>query len=274
MSGTNHRTVSDQSESRRARGLDRAFHILDYLRAQKRPLRPNEIAQGIDAPKSSVYEVINLLIEHKALEYADREGRVFLGRKLYFLGRDYLRHFDLARESEDYLAELVATTQETAQLCMVDGDKYTVVLMKEGARPFRISTDVGEPVPIPWTASGRLLLAHLDDAEILSLIPQDDFVLPSGERLDQAQFLAEIRQADAAGFFSFDSVTDTYTHCLAAPVYDEASHCVATLCLVAPRTDAAKNLQLYRSALIDCAAGLTAKLTGEGPAIRDGAATG
>jgi len=36
--------------SRRTRGLDRAFEILEFLRQKRQPMRPNEIASGIGAP--------------------------------------------------------------------------------------------------------------------------------------------------------------------------------------------------------------------------------
>ena len=168
-------TVTQLGISRRMRGLDRAFEILDFLRATKKPARPNEIAAGIDAPKSTAYELVNLLIKAGALEYADDDGRVFLGRKLYFLGLVYQQQFDLTRECRAFLARVAEETRETAQFCMLDGNKYTVVMMKEGIRPFRISSDVGEPVPLPWTASGRLLVSHMSDAEILDFIPDAGF---------------------------------------------------------------------------------------------------
>ncbi len=42
---------------------------------------------------------------------------------------------------------LAAETQETAQFCLLDGNKYTVAMMREGSRPFRISSSVGERTP-------------------------------------------------------------------------------------------------------------------------------
>lgn len=163
---------AEDTINRRARGLDRAFEILDFLRLQRQPLRPNEIAQGIGAPRSSVYELVNLLIRQGIIEYRGDDGRVFLGRKLYFLGAAYAEQFDLMRESEHLLARIAEETRETAQMCQLEGNKYAVVLMNEGSRPFRISTNIGEPVAIPWTASGRLLVDHMSDEEILALIPQ------------------------------------------------------------------------------------------------------
>jgi DNA-binding IclR family transcriptional regulator len=246
--------------NRRMRGLDRAFEIMDYLRRRRRPSRPNEIAIGIHAPKSTTYELINLLIKAGILEYADKEGRVFLGRKLYFLGLAYQAQFDLTRECKAYLDHLAEATHETSQLCMLDGNKYTVAMMREGVRPFRISTDVGERIPITWTASGRLLVSHMSDEDILAFIPENDFVLPNGARLAPEKFLADVARARAARFYSFDSLADSFTHCFAAPVYQDNEICVATLCLIAPREDAARNYERYHATLAASAREFSDKL--------------
>ncbi|BCQ62860.1 IclR family transcriptional regulator [Pseudomonas sp. Boi14] len=230
--------MSEDNIKRRAKGLDRAFDILDFLKEIGQPLRPNDIAKGIGGPKSTVYELVASLLERRVLEPVGQEGHVYLGRQLYFLGQAHLRHFDLSREADQALQEIVRQTQETAQMCLLNGRKYTVALMKEGERHFRISSNIGENAPIPWTASGRLLLGHLSDGQIVDLIDERDFVLPDGERLPLATFLKQIRQASEDGFFSFDSVADTFTHCFAAPVRDEHGVCICTLCIVAPRADA------------------------------------
>lgn len=245
--------MTDDSIKRRARGLDRAFDILDHLKEVGQPLRPNEIASGIGSPKSTVYELVASLLERRILESVGKDGHVYLGRQLYFLGQAHLRHFDLTREADHALQEIVSQTHETAQMCLLNGRKYTVALMREGERHFRISSDIGENAPIPWTASGRLLLAHLSDQAIIDLIDPEDFILPTGERLPLGQFLGEIRQAAIDGFFSFDSVADTFTHCFAAPVKDPAGVAIATLCIVAPRTDARAHYNDYRRVLIDSA---------------------
>jgi len=246
--------------NRRERGLDRAFEILHFLRLHREPVRPNEIAQAIGAPRSSVYDLVNLMIRQGVLEYRGEDGRVFLGRTLYFLGVAYAERFDLMRECGKLLGRIAQETRETAQMCLLEGNKYTVAQMKEGSRPFRISSNVGEPVAIPWTASGRLLVAHKSDAEILDFIPERDFVMPDGHLLDPAVFIGEVRQAARAGYFSFDSVVETFTHCFAVPVYQADGLCVATLCLVTPREDGLNNHARYLKTLLDAATDLSGRL--------------
>lgn len=252
--------MTEDTIKRRAKGLDRAFDILDFLREIGQPLRPNDIAHGIGSPKSTVYELVASLLERRILEPVGKDGHVYLGRQLYFLGQAHLRHFDLTREADHALQAIVSQTRETAQMCLLNGRKYTVALMREGQRHFRISSDIGENAAIPWTASGRLLLGHLSDEQIVDLIDPKDFILPDGSRLALDVFLAQIRQANADGFFSFDSVADTFTHCFAAPVRDAQGLCIATLCIVAPRSDAIKNYNDYRQVLIENANSLARRI--------------
>jgi DNA-binding IclR family transcriptional regulator len=221
----------------RSRGIDRVLHILEHLYREGKPLRPSEIAAGIGAPKSTVYEIVHRLTEARLLEAFDQSGRVFLGRRLHHYGSAYLETFDLGREARPFLAALSEETHETSQLCVLDGNKYAVALVQEGLRHFRIRSDIGARIPLPWTASGRLLLGGLSDEEILRFIPSEDFVLPNGKRLFPDVFLRQVEQARVDGFYGCDSVVDSFTRSLAAPVLAERGRCVATLCLIVPRED-------------------------------------
>ena len=254
----------------RIRGIDRAFEILECLHDSKKPLRPNEIAIAIGAPKSTTYDVVGLMLSRGILDRADAEGRVYLGRRLYLFGLSHLTHFDVMRLASGFLDHLSEVTGQTAQLCLLDNRKYVVAQMKEGERHFRISSDVGEPVPLPWTASGRVLVSHLEDKTILKLIPSDDFILPDGKRLGEKTFLKEVAEARVEGFFSCDGTAGRFTHCFAAAVYDEQRACVATLCLLTPREEGLQDHARYKQALIDAARQMTTRIGGERPLAHRG----
>nr|WP_283771494.1 IclR family transcriptional regulator C-terminal domain-containing protein [Chelatococcus sp. YT9] len=106
--------------------------------------------------------------------------------------------------------------------------------MHPGASLFRISSEVGVLVPIPWTASGRLLVGGMSDREILDLIPAEDYALPNGAAIDPAQFIQEVRQACAANMMETTGLSDPYTTCLASAVFDHVRMPAATICFMVP----------------------------------------
>ena len=170
------------TESSRARGVDRVVSILKQLHSVRRPMTMRELIETTGAPRSSIYELVTILTEAGWLE-AGADGSVFFGREMHYYGSDYAVHNDLISRAHQAILGLVRSHDETAQLCMLEGNKYTVVLSENSSRPFNISSDIGVKVPIPWTASGRLLLGHLSADEIRALIPQEDFVLDNGKRI-------------------------------------------------------------------------------------------
>jgi DNA-binding IclR family transcriptional regulator len=62
-------------------------------------------------------------------------------------------------------------------------DKFAVVLLENRSGPLNISSDIGLKVPIPETASGRLLLEHLSVGRMRVLIPKEDFILDNGKEM-------------------------------------------------------------------------------------------
>jgi DNA-binding IclR family transcriptional regulator len=234
------------SEPTRARGVDRVVALLRQLHDARRPLTMRELIESTGAPRSSVYELVTILTDAGWLETRP-DGSVFFGREMHYYGADYAVHNDLISRAHQTILSLVKVHDETAQLCMLEGNKYTVVLSENSARPFNISSDIGVRVPIPWTATGRLLLAHLSADEIRALIPDEDFMLDNGTRIVFDDFLRDVEHAAQLGYCCTEGLSQTFRCCMAAPIRDRAGHAVAALCFMTGRdTDRAK-----RAAMLD-----------------------
>lgn len=222
------------NEATRARGIDRAIDLLECLHAGREPLRIGDLAKRLNAPRSTVYELVERLTRAGILE--SHAGGVFFGRTVHFYAADYLSVHDFSRHAYDAVVRLAETTQQTAQFTTLYGNKYTVEHMHCGSQLFRISADVGVPVPIPWTASGRLLLGHMSRDDIIGFIPPEDFMLPDGRRIDPDAFCQEVVEASSRGCCITRGLVDNFTHCLAASVRDERHVAAGCLCLVVPAT--------------------------------------
>jgi DNA-binding IclR family transcriptional regulator len=218
----------------RQNGMDRAIELLDALLRLRTPARIGDIAKRIGAPRSTLYAIVNRLIDAGILESTGDEGHIYFGQTLHLYGRAYADANPLHRRCREMLDRLALQTSATAQLCALRGNKYVVVDVRDGTGMFRITTDIGVEVPIPWTASGRLLLDHMTADEIRRFVPPEDFRLPDGRVVDFDSFAADVAKARAEGRCMTNGLSDRFTCCLAAPVRDRRGTAVATVCFIIP----------------------------------------
>lgn len=193
-----------------------------------------DIARALGAPRSTVYEILARLNEAQLLEPSGAGGQVYFGRAMHLFGAAYLRRDTGMRRIGEALDALAAETSATVQLCALRGSKYVVLDCRDGAGAFRITSEIGAEVPLPWTASGRLLLAHLDDAAIQAFIPPEDFRLPSGDVLPIRSFLDDVAEARRLGFSETTGLASSFARCQAVPIAGAGGIAEFTLCFMLP----------------------------------------
>ncbi|OWK19882.1 transcriptional regulator [Mesorhizobium amorphae CCBAU 01583] len=225
--------VAPQNAERR-RGIDRVIMLLEALLRHRAPMRVGDIAKMIGAPRSTTYEIVNSLLEAEMLENVGTEGYVYFGRAMHLFGWAYSHHNAHYRRILETLDRMAAETGETVQLCGLRGNKYVVLDCRDSPGPFRISSDVGVEVSIPWTASGRLLVAHMSEEEMKSFIPAGDYKLPDGRVIAPEEFFADVALARRQGFSETAALADRFTWCMAAPIHDGHGAINKTLCFVLP----------------------------------------
>ena len=198
-----------------------------------------ELIAATGAPRSTIYELVAILTEAGWLETAG-DGSVYFGRAMHYFGSDYVAHNDLVSRAHQAILALVKKHDETVQLCMLEGNKYTVLLQEGSSRPFNISCEIGVKVPIPWTATGRLLLMHLNADEIRALIPDEDFALDNGQCIAFKDFIRDIERAGQDGYCCTEGLSNTYRLCMATPIRGREGNPVAALCFMTNRETSAQ----------------------------------
>lgn len=237
----------------RARGVDRVIEIFHQLHVARQPMAIRDLITATGSPRSSIYELVNILSEAGWLELT-ADGQVFFGREMHYYGADYMAHNDLIRRAHQMMVAIVARHGETVQLCMLEGNKYSVVLSESSSvHPFKISSDIGVRVPIPWTASGRLLLSDWRDDAILALIPPQDFRLSNGREIDRQAFLDDVHRAGRQGYFVTEGLSESFTCCMAAPIRSRSGQMVAAFCFMVSKDTAEERRQMLLAELMETA---------------------
>ncbi|WP_206997047.1 IclR family transcriptional regulator [Trinickia mobilis] len=253
-------TASAPAPRGRANALERVVQILDALQEAERPATAYEIAHTVGAPLSTVYSIINDLVERNLLSRA-ADGTLWLGSRLYGYGLSYARALDYMTVATEEMQRLSAEAGETMQICGLVEGMMVVLQMAEGPGHFRVTSRVGSRVPPNWTASGRLLVGHLPDGERIAFFKRYARPSPTGRAETRADVLAKsAREALDARLSIQIGESDASVACLAAPVVDNAGVCVFTISIVMPEAKAATSAEPFASAVRDVAARIETRL--------------
>ena len=244
----------------RTSAIDRAVQILDALQDTNRPITAYEIARLVGAPLSTVYSIINDLVEKNLLARTP-DGAIWLGSRLYGYGLTYASSLDYLAVAHEEMNRLSAQVGETVQVCGLEDGMMVVLQMAEGPGHFRVTSRVGSRVPLNWTASGRLLVGHLPDAERVAYFERYAKPSPTARAETRPDVLAKMAREALDAHLSIQiGESDASVACLAAPVLDQAGDCVFTISIVMPEAKALQSTERFGDELKVVAARIEARL--------------
>jgi DNA-binding IclR family transcriptional regulator len=153
----------------KVQSLDRALEILKLLGSEPE-MRVTDLARRLEVHKSTVFRLLATLQEHGLVEQNPTTERYRLGYGLVRLAGAVVAELDLARASRPVLEELAVRTGETVNLAILQGDQ--VVNIEQISAPNLVVNVnwVGKQTPLHATSNGKVLLAHLPEAERLGLV--------------------------------------------------------------------------------------------------------
>jgi DNA-binding IclR family transcriptional regulator len=234
----------------RVSGIDRALQVIDYLYETGSPAGAYAIAKAVKAPLSTVYVIIDDLIEKNMLA-RNADGSIWLGARLYHYGLAYARSLDFMSVATHEMHDLCRQAGETVQVCGRDGDHMLVLAMADGPSHFQVASRVGTRVPLNWTASGRLLVGHLPEAERIELFRRCARSSPTGRAdVDPDTLSAAAASAFETRLSIQAGESDYAVACIASPICDRDGKCVATISIVLPEQKAFSDESHYTSQVI------------------------
>lgn len=226
---------------RRVSAINRTLQILDILTERQSPMSPYELVRATGSPPSTIYKITEELVERGMLTRMDA-NEVWLGPRLMRYGLTYRSKMNVFAEAKREMERLAERLDETIQVCARDEDMMTVIAMARGHGHFNVASDVGTRAPLNWTASGRLLVGHLDAEERVRIFRE--CARPSGTGLAEIdpEKLADISGREFSKRLAVQLGASEYSvACIAAPICDENGICVATISIVLPETRARAN---------------------------------
>ena len=208
-------------------GLSRGIAML-RLFSQKRPrLSVADLAAGAGVTRSTAYRLIYTL-EVEGLIAREPDGRSYaLTGEVLRLGFDVLSTRTAREAAEPFLAALSTRTSLSAYLAVLEGTDVLYVAHCPATAALVSSLQVGARQAAWSTSSGRILLAHLDEADL------GRFAACDGG--PDAATLAERAAEDRSrGVVHRRSEHDVHMASCAAPVRGAGGRVVAAMTAIGP----------------------------------------
>lgn len=164
-----------EAEDGEARNLtvDRALRVLEAFLSGDADLGVLELARQLELDKSVIHRILSTLVRRRFIEQDPVSRRYRIGLRVWELGQRYQISPDLEELATSALSKLVSRLPYcTAYLAVLDGGDVVVMRSLRGPGPINLYIDPGTRLPGELTATGRALLAQLDDREVTRLVEQ------------------------------------------------------------------------------------------------------
>jgi DNA-binding IclR family transcriptional regulator len=216
--------------SNRVQTLDRALEILETLAEEGRSMGVTELGQRVGLNKSTVYRLLSTLAEWGYVEKSRKDNKYKLGLKIIDLGSLVLNSIELITEALPYLNELKKKSQQPVHLARLEDGQVVYMEKVDVITSIRMYSQIGRRVPAHSTALGKVMLAHMNVAEVEEIISTRGLWAVTPKTItDKQRFMEELRNVKAKGYALDDQENEMGIRCLAAPIIDYRCKVIAAV---------------------------------------------
>jgi IclR family KDG regulon transcriptional repressor len=142
------------------RSIFRLFDIIDLLSEYPEGLFMMEIVERLDAPKSSVYILLQQMVKNRYVAYNPRSKRYKIGPSLIKISSIILTKHTIKNQARPFMEELSRITGEDIYLGIEDGDRLLYIDKVEGSESIRLNISIGARRFLHNSSIGKILMAH------------------------------------------------------------------------------------------------------------------
>ncbi|MFS8204305.1 IclR family transcriptional regulator (plasmid) [Streptomyces sp. CWNU-52B] len=192
--------MPESSGVREVKSAARTVALLELLATRgDRPARLDELAEELDVPRSSMYQLLQTLIDRGWVR-SDTTGSLYgIGIHALLTGTSYLDSDPHVRAVRPYLDEASDALGETIHLARLDGPDVVYLATRESHEYLRTISRVGRRIPAHAGALGKALLAERPDDGLP--VPDGSLAaLTANTHTDRAALLADLAQVRERGY--------------------------------------------------------------------------
>ncbi len=214
--------------------LHRGLEVIDCF-AMRGSWSLAELTQHLQQNKATLFRVLHTLEQFGYLAKDAATGRYVPGLRLHTLGSAAVQHETLRWQSLPPLQDLAQATGETVHVGILHDGVVVTVQVVEGTHAVRMHSIVGKRSPAHASALGKVLLAHLPDAEVEAVLARHGMERYTENTITTPAALREaLHRVRQEGYAPDEEEIEIGLRCLAAPITDQTGRPTAALAISAP----------------------------------------
>jgi IclR family transcriptional regulator, KDG regulon repressor len=216
------------------RSVERALDILLCF-TREEPVRSlTQIAESVHMSKTTVHRLL-MTLESKRFITRDKNTSLYrLGLRFIEMASIVLQDVELHRWAHPYLHRLSEQYGETVDLSILDGSQVMYLEVIESPRRVKLAAAVGQRLPAYFTASGKAMLAYMDEDQVRKIITDNVAQYSDSSSVAISDALADLRQTAERGYAVAEQEYEKDINAVAAPIFDTERHPIASIAIVGP----------------------------------------
>ncbi|MDO4565000.1 MAG: IclR family transcriptional regulator [Clostridia bacterium] len=213
------------------RTVKRTLEIMELIREANRPLTCREIAQRLNIPQTSAFDITRTLLMEEYLEYAAPGSKAYtLGVKCFELGSGYTQRQNLVQLVQPYAERLMNLSNSTCFLASIY--KHQIIYLNKIEAPTSVHTSavLGSRGYMHNTGLGKAILARYPMDKVEEIFSKSniekltDFTITT---LDELKL--DLERTRQRGYAIDDREGNIDVYCIAAPIIDHTSQPIAAI---------------------------------------------
>ncbi|WP_126424926.1 IclR family transcriptional regulator [Brevibacillus marinus] len=190
-----------------------------------------ELARYLEVPVSSLHRILKTLRGENILQVSPESGKYKFGPEMVRMASIISAKVDIKSVARPFLERLSETVDESVYLALYHSQhkKLSFVDCVHGSKALQYVLEIGVLQPVHIAASGKVILAHMEPAEVAKVLEQEGIDEEGRQKIS-----AELERIRIQGYAMTANERKVGALSIGAPLFDASQKVIGSLICVIP----------------------------------------
>lgn len=231
--------------------VDRALHILELLAKSNRPLSVIDIGAELGIQRTTLYALINTLVENGYVLRREQDGRLMVSSKMYEMSSMYPKRLPIVRIGNRHLVELSEKYNLFVRIsvCNYMG-RIIPVATSSPVSTSILDASLQQSQPFHATSTGKIALAFMAEEDAYKLLQELGLARFTAHTItDIDELMKQIRLIRELGYSTDEREFLDDTMCVSFPVIGDENKLLGVL---STNSSFEHTKEIFESLVRDC----------------------